>query len=79
MPTLAVELMMGIARNHPFFQGNKRTGFAAGIDFLRINGFTVPTEMDSLLGWAVEGALLGPIPLGEFIEVIANMLRPLED
>ena len=27
-----------IVRNHPFFDGNKRTGFAAALHFLRING-----------------------------------------
>ena len=29
----------GIVRNHPFFDGNKRTGFVAGILFLELNGF----------------------------------------
>jgi death on curing protein len=30
----------GIVRNHPFMDGNKRTGFVAGILFLELNGFT---------------------------------------
>ena len=29
----------GIIRNHPFMDGNKRTGFIAGILFLELNGF----------------------------------------
>ena len=29
----------GIVRNHPFVDGNKRTGFVAGILFLELNGF----------------------------------------
>lgn len=29
----------GIIRNHPFVDGNKRTGFVAGILFLELNGF----------------------------------------
>jgi len=29
----------GIVRNHPFVDGNKRTGFATGIAFLLLNGF----------------------------------------
>jgi len=28
----------GIVKNHPFFDGNKRTGFTAAIVFLELNG-----------------------------------------
>jgi death-on-curing protein len=31
---LAVALLLGVARNHPFLQGNKRTAFAAADYFL---------------------------------------------
>jgi death-on-curing protein len=31
--------MVGIAVNHPFVDGNKRTGFTAGMVFLLINGY----------------------------------------
>jgi death-on-curing protein len=30
----------GIVRNHPFVDGNKRTGFVIGILFLELHGFT---------------------------------------
>ena len=36
---LAAIYTAGIIRNHPFVDGNKRTGFAAGIAFLLLNGF----------------------------------------
>lgn len=29
----------GLVRNHPFVDGNKRTGFAIGIVFLELNGY----------------------------------------
>jgi death on curing protein len=29
----------GLVRNHPFVDGNKRTGFAVGVAFLELNGF----------------------------------------
>ena len=29
----------GIVRNHPFIDGNKRTGFVVGILFLELNGY----------------------------------------
>lgn len=31
----------GIVRNHPFIDGNKRTGFVVGILFLELNGYRV--------------------------------------
>lgn len=35
---MAAAYTMGILRNHPFFDGNKRTGFVVGILFLELNG-----------------------------------------
>lgn len=37
---LAALYTAGLVRNHPFVDGNKRTGFAIGIVFLELNGFT---------------------------------------
>ena len=37
---LAAALTRGIVKNHPFVDGNKRTGFVAGVLFLEINGAT---------------------------------------
>ena len=36
---LAATLTVGIVRNHPFVDGNKRTGFLAGMIFLELNGY----------------------------------------
>jgi death-on-curing protein len=36
---LAAIYTAAIVRNHPFIDGNKRTGFLAGILFLELNGF----------------------------------------
>jgi death on curing protein len=36
---LATAYASGIVRNHPFIDGNKRTGFLAAFIFLRINGY----------------------------------------
>jgi len=35
---LAATLTTGIVKNHPFVDGNKRTGFMLGIFFLELNG-----------------------------------------
>lgn len=36
---LAAIYRAGIVRNHPFIDGNKRTGFVIGILFLELNGY----------------------------------------
>ena len=35
---LAAAYTLGIVKNHPFIDGNKRTGFLAGATFLELNG-----------------------------------------
>lgn len=37
--SLAAAYASGIARNHPYIDGNKRTAFLAAYVFLKINGF----------------------------------------
>lgn len=37
---MAAAYTAGIVRNHPFIDGNKRTGFVAGILFLELNGYS---------------------------------------
>jgi death on curing protein len=39
MVELAAAYTVGIVRNHPFVDGNKRTGFVVGILFLEVNGY----------------------------------------
>jgi death-on-curing protein len=45
---LAAAYTVGIVRNHPFIDGNKRTGFVVGILFLELNGYRFSaTEADA--------------------------------
>ena len=47
---LAAAYGYGIARNHPFIDGNKRTAFVAVELFLRLNGFTLAaTDVDCVI------------------------------
>jgi len=43
---MAASYTAGIVRNHPFIDGNKRTGFLVGVLFLELNGvrFTATEE-----------------------------------
>ena len=56
----AAVLTFGIVKHHPFVDGNKRTGFVAGILFLELNGgrFSASEEdaVDAVLALA-SGAL----------------------
>ena len=46
---LAALYTAGLVRNHPFVDGNKRTGFAIGVAFLELNGFSFrATEEDAI-------------------------------
>jgi death on curing protein len=45
---MATAYTAGIVRNHPFLDGNKPTGFGAGILFLELNGYRlVASEEDA--------------------------------
>jgi death on curing protein len=45
---LAFSLLVGIVRNHPFLQGNKRTALAAADIFLHLNGWELAVPDDTL-------------------------------
>jgi len=48
MIDMATAYTAGIVRNHPFVDGNKRTGFVVGILFLELNGYRfVASEEDA--------------------------------
>ena len=45
---LASAYTVGIVKNHPFIDGNKRTGFVVGVLFLELNGYRfTATEADA--------------------------------
>ncbi|MBE2283634.1 MAG: type II toxin-antitoxin system death-on-curing family toxin [Prosthecobacter sp.] len=50
MADLAASYTMGIVKNHPFLDGNMRTGFMMGAGFLERNGFEFfATEADAAI------------------------------
>jgi death-on-curing protein len=38
-----------VVRNHPFVDGNKRTGFAIGVAFLELNGFVFQASEEDVI------------------------------
>jgi len=50
MAEMAAAYAVGIVKNHPFLDGNKRTGFILGVGFLERNGFEFhATEAEAAL------------------------------
>jgi death-on-curing protein len=69
--TLAFVLLEGIAQNHPFEQGNKRTAFVAANVMLEQNGYVLDApENETELGELVENLVAGHIALEDFTETL---------
>ena len=49
LASLAAAYAYGIARNHPFIDGNKRTGFMLAATFLEINGLQFTASEESVV------------------------------
>lgn len=50
---LGAAYLFGIVRNHPFSDGNKRTGFLAAYTFLAINGYLIEAEQADIVAFVL--------------------------
>ncbi len=75
LPELAALYCIGIVKNHPFIDGNKRAGFMAMYTFLGLNGLTFEaTEVDVVK--RVRGLAAGEVSEVDFSDwVRAHCLR----
>lgn len=66
----AASLMHSLILNHPFLDGNKRTGVVAIIIFLQINGYLLDIKQEKLINFAldVESKKLGVEQISSFLE-----------
>jgi death on curing protein len=72
---LAAVYAIGIVRNHPFVDGNKRTGFAALFMFLALNGAEFePPDVDATM--AVLRLASGGLTDNEFINWVRDNSHP---
>ena len=82
--TQAALYMVGIALNHPFVDGNKRTGYISGMTFLRVNGFldllnaTVSLN-DAQMGVWLEQVVSRQISFETFVDHLRQQLSPKRD
>jgi death on curing protein len=49
LPALAASYAAGIVHNHPFLDGNKRTGFMVAAVFLEVNGQVLTASEESVV------------------------------
>jgi len=75
--TLAVRLGVGIAQNHGFVDGNKRTGAVAMLEFLIINGYYLNMADDTTLGALFEAAATGTMSEEELAEALFAHIQTL--
>ena len=75
LASLAASLGYGLARNHPFVDGNKRTAFVSVETFLLLNGAALVAD-DAECVLTMEGLAGGTISEAEFATWIRRNLRP---
>ena len=74
---LAVRLGIGIAKNHGFVDGNKRTGAVSMIEFMAINGYFLDTPNDTTLGALFEAAVTDRMTEEELVEDLSYFVEAL--
>lgn len=72
---LAAAYAYGIARNHPFVDGNKRTAWLAAATFLARNGFEIEARQADVV-MAVEDLAKGGLTEMEFAAWLEAHLKP---
>ena len=74
---LAVCLAYGIAQNHPFEQGNKRTGFVMALLFLAANGYRYIGPDTTELGKAFDTLVTHKMSEDDFAETLRPYIVPI--
>lgn len=72
LAAMAAALLEGLARNHPFIDGNKRAAFLAALSFLEANGY--PLMVGSEWIERVEAVAMGALSAEELAELFAVVM-----
>jgi death on curing protein len=75
LPALAAAYAFGIARNHPFVDGNKRTAYVVCRTFLLINGWDFSDRLEERYA-AMIGLAAGEIDEDEFASWLRERVHP---
>ena len=75
---LAVQIFLGVAQNHGFEQGNKRTAWTAALMFLGINGYELNASIDGdNLGKFLRKIVVKKTPPEILVRILRIYARPL--
>lgn len=72
---MAAAYLYHIARNHPFVDGNKRTGLAAAVVFLEMNDTQFEASQDEVTA-LVEGVAAGAVPKARAADFLRRHSHP---
>ena len=75
---LAAAYTAGVVKNHPFIDGNKRTGFVVGVLFLELNGFRFVAS-EAAAAAAVIALAAGELDEGGYARFLADNSKRSED
>lgn len=64
-----------IVRGHPFFDGNKRSGFLAALHFLRINGVSPTIDEDAMFDMII-GVAVGDVTIERLAQAFGGESGP---
>jgi death-on-curing protein len=78
LSTLAAAYAFGVAKNHPFIDGNKRAALVAAYTFLAINGFELESTETEAVG-IILGLADGSLPEEDLAAWIRSHLIPWVD
>jgi death-on-curing protein len=72
---MAAAYTAGVVKNHPFLDGNKRTGFVIGILFLELNGYSFTATEDAAAD-AVLALAPGTLNEGDYTAFLRGNVTP---
>ena len=75
----AATLLFGIARNHPFIDGNKRVAVLAALQFLNVNGLDLNLAPPEEAYKMIAGVAARTITLEALTTWLAGRLGPMPD
>jgi death-on-curing protein len=71
----AAALLQSFARNHAFFDGNKRLAWASSLVFLRMNGYRVRVSADEAERFLIDQVIVGHAELAAIAGWIETYMR----
>lgn len=75
----AATLLFGVARNHPFIDGNKRVAVLAALQFLNANGFDLNMTPPEEAYKVIAGVAAGTVTLDVLTSWISARVKTMPD